>query len=55
MNIVQSMTKEFGRKFIETRNARGVILETVAEAIKIKLDYLAGIESGEYDVNLPDI
>jgi cytoskeletal protein RodZ len=49
------MTKEFGQRFIEARNARGVTLETAAEATKIKLEYLTGIESGEYDFNLPNI
>ncbi|MDR0693203.1 MAG: helix-turn-helix domain-containing protein [Puniceicoccales bacterium] len=49
------MSKEFGQQFVEARNARGVTLEKASEETKIKLEYLAGIESGEYDFNLPDI
>ncbi|MDR2779351.1 MAG: helix-turn-helix domain-containing protein [Puniceicoccales bacterium] len=49
------MTKEFEQQFIAARNARAITLETAAEETKIKLEYLAGIESGEYNFTLPDI
>ncbi|MDR1528788.1 MAG: helix-turn-helix domain-containing protein [Puniceicoccales bacterium] len=49
------MTKEFGQQFIEARDVRGVTLAKASEETRIKLEYLAGIESGEYDFNLPDI
>ncbi|MDR2432743.1 MAG: helix-turn-helix domain-containing protein [Puniceicoccales bacterium] len=49
------MSKEFGQQFVEARNARGITLEKASEETKIKLEYLAGIENGEYDFSLPDI
>ncbi|MDR2776805.1 MAG: helix-turn-helix domain-containing protein [Puniceicoccales bacterium] len=49
------MTKEFGQQFVEARKEQGVTLEKASEETKIKMEYLAGIESGESDFNLPDI
>ncbi|MDR2629161.1 MAG: helix-turn-helix domain-containing protein [Puniceicoccales bacterium] len=49
------MTKEFGQQFVEARKIRGISLEKASEETKIKMEYLAGIENGKYDFNLPDI
>ncbi|MDR1173281.1 MAG: helix-turn-helix domain-containing protein [Puniceicoccales bacterium] len=49
------MTKEFGQQFVEARKARSVTLEKASEETKIKIEYLAGIENGESDFNLPAI
>ncbi|MDR1401872.1 MAG: helix-turn-helix domain-containing protein [Puniceicoccales bacterium] len=52
---VIAMSSDFGKQFIDARNASGITLEEVANATNIRHDYLACIENGEYDFGLPEI
>ena len=46
--------KELGRILAERREAAGITLETVFDRTRIRLDYLRGIENGEYK-DFPEI
>ncbi|MDR1413787.1 MAG: helix-turn-helix domain-containing protein [Puniceicoccales bacterium] len=49
------MSSDFGKRFIDARNASGITLEEVANATNIRHDYLVCIENGDYDFGLPPI
>ncbi len=42
--------KELGEYLVQMREARGVTLETVAEATRINIVYLRALEEGNYDI-----
>ena len=39
----------------EARKRKGVSLREVSESTKIRGDYLSAIESGNYEINLPEV
>ncbi|MDE6576129.1 MAG: helix-turn-helix domain-containing protein [Opitutales bacterium] len=49
------MSEGFGSRLKEAREQKGVSLDDVAEAVRIKVDYLESIENGSFDFDLPDI
>lgn len=49
------MSEDFGSFFREARERRGLNLDDVAEAIRVKVDYIESIENGSFDFDLPDI
>ena len=44
-----------GQKLEEARKRKGVSLREVSESTKIRGDYLSAIESGNLDINLPEV
>ena len=44
-----------GQKLEEARKRKGVSLREVSESTKIRGDYLSAIESGNYEINLPEV
>jgi transcriptional regulator with XRE-family HTH domain len=49
------MSDDLGERFTMARKARGLTLEEAAAATKIRKEYLAGMESNNYELGLPDI
>ncbi|UPA28490.1 MAG: helix-turn-helix domain-containing protein [Verrucomicrobiota bacterium] len=49
------MSEGFGSRLKEARERKGLSLDDVAEAIRVKIDYLESIENGSFDFDLPDI
>lgn len=49
------MSEDFGKLFEEARQAKGLTLEDVAEALRVRAEYLEAIEMERFDFNLPDI
>ena len=47
--------RELGEYLKQMRESRGVSLEEVAEATKVKIQYLRALEEGRYDLLPPDI
>lgn len=50
-----AMSESFGKLFEEARQAKGLSLEDVAEALRVRAEYLEAIEMERLDFNLPDI
>ena len=44
-----------GQKLEEARKRKGVSLREVSESTKIRGDYLSAIESGNLEINLPEV
>ena len=44
-----------GQKLEEARKRKGASLREVSESTKIRGDYLSAIESGNYEINLPEV
>ena len=44
-----------GQKLEEARKSKGVSLREVSESTKIRGDYLSAIESGNYQISLPEV
>lgn len=44
-----------GQKLEEARKRKGVSLREVSESTKIRGDYLSAIETGNYEINLPEV
>ena len=52
-NLLKKMP--VGQKLEEARKRKGVSLREVSESTKIRGDYLSAIESGNYEINLPEV
>ena len=44
-----------GQKLEEARKRKGVSVREVSESTKIRGDYLSAIETGNYDIKLPEV
>lgn len=44
-----------GKKLEEARNRKGISLREASESTKIRGDYLSSFESGQFDINLPEV
>jgi len=44
-----------GQKLEEARNRKGISLREATESTKIRGDYLSAFESGNFDINLPEV
>ena len=44
-----------GQKLEEARNRKGISIREATESTKIRSDYLASFEAGNFDINLPDV
>ena len=49
------MSEKFGHLFTEAREKKELSLESVADAIRIRAEYLEAIENETFNFNLPDI
>jgi cytoskeletal protein RodZ len=44
-----------GKKLEEARNRKGISLREASESTKIRGDYLSSFETGQFDINLPEV
>ena len=49
------MSEKFGHLFTEAREKKGLSLESIADSIRIRAEYLEAIENETFNFNLPDI
>ena len=44
-----------GQKLEDARNRKGISIREATESTKIRSDYLSSFESGDFDINLPEV
>ena len=44
-----------GQKLEEARNRKGISIREATESTKIRSDYLSSFESGDFNINLPEV
>ena len=47
--------KNLGEKLTEARNAMGLSVRDVADQTRLRIDDIEKMESGEFNINLPEI